>query len=447
MIAALAEKLGLNISTDNFLIRAEQMRILVKAYPSMIVANIVMSPLVALLMWNKIDHAVLVCWVGLLYCFHILEIRHWLNYPKKIENIKECRRWQKQFLLSDSLVGVLWGSAGVFMFIPGEPIFQAFVLCIMMGMAAGAVAGNLVFPMSQQTYVALVILPITINMLLQGTREYYLLATMVGVFLVFVMKAGRDQSEFFELSIRRGFEHTELLEKLEKQNEQMVRASELKSKFLAAVSHDLRQPLYALNLFFDALKPYVKEDGQKVQDQIRRSTLVLNSMFDSLLDITRLEAGVIVINSIPSEMNPVLDTIRHEFEWLANQKNLKLIIHECAHIVCTDTELLKTILRNLVSNAIRYTEQGEIRIHCYQENDQLRLEVSDTGIGIEQEYLPKIFDEYFQVSQTNPRSEKGLGLGLSIVKQLEKLLGYKLQVSSAVGKGTKFELFIPILVM
>jgi signal transduction histidine kinase len=447
MIAALAEKLGLNISAENFLIRAEQMRTLVKAYPSMIAANIVMAPLVAWLMWNKIDHVVLICWVALLYCFHILEVRHWLSYPKKIENIKECRRWQKQFLLSDSLVGAIWGSAGVFMFIPGEPIFQAFLLCIMMGMAAGAVAGNLVFPMSQQTYVALVILPITINMLLQGTREYYLLAAMVGVFLVFVMKAGRDQSEYFEISIRRGFEHTELLEKLEKQHDQMLRASELKSKFLAAVSHDLRQPLYALNLFFDALKPYVNEDGQKIQDQIIRSTLVLNSMFDSLLDITRLEAGVVVINSVPTEMNLILDTIRHEFEWLANQKNLNLIIHECAQIVLTDTEILKTILRNLVSNAIRYTEQGEIRIICYRESDKLKLEVSDTGIGIDLAHLPKIFDEYFQVSKTNPRSEKGLGLGLSIVKQLEKLLGYKMQVSSTLGEGTKFELFIPIKVM
>ena len=255
MIPALAEKLGLNISPENFLIRAKQMRTLVKAYPSMIAANIVMTPLVAWLMWNKIDHVVLICWVTLLYCFHILEVRHWHSYPNKIGNIKECRRWQIQFQLSDSLVGALWGSAGVFMFIPSEPIYQAFMLCIMMGMAAGAVAGNLVFPMSQQTYVALVILPITIKMLLQGTREYYLLATMVGIFLVFVMKAGRDQSEFFELSIHRGFEHTELLEKLEKQNDQMLRAGELKSKFLAAVSHDLRQPLYALNFFLMRSNP------------------------------------------------------------------------------------------------------------------------------------------------------------------------------------------------
>ncbi len=97
-----------------------------------------------------------------------------------------------------------------------------------------------------------------------------------------------------------------------------------------------------------------------------RSTLVLNSMFDNLLDITKLEAGVVIINSIPTEINLVLDTIRHEFEWLANQKNLKLMIHKCEHIVFTDTELLKTILRNLVSNAIRYTEQGEIRLICHQ---------------------------------------------------------------------------------
>jgi len=221
MIDTLTKKLGLNITQENFQIRAEQIRTLVKAYPSMIAANMAMAPLVVWLMWHKIEHSILLAWLALLYAFHALEIRHWLNSSKEIHNISECKRWQRQFLLSDVLVGSAWGSAGVFMFVPGEPLFQAFLLCILLGLAAGAVAGNLVFPLSQQSYVALVILPILINILQQGSREYYLLAAMIGIFLMFVMKLGRDQSKFFELSIRRGFENIELANELQRANNQL----------------------------------------------------------------------------------------------------------------------------------------------------------------------------------------------------------------------------------
>lgn len=224
MLEALCKKLDLSISGENFQIRAEQIRTLVKSYPSMIMANAVMAPLVAWLMWDKVDHAALMAWVALLYAFHARETWHWMTYPKAIRSIGECKRWQRQFLLSDALTGAMWGSAGVFMFVPGDPLFQAFLLCIMMGLAAGAVAGNLVFPLSQQVYVAFVILPIMITLLLQGSSEYYLLSAMVAVFLAFLAKVGREQGRHFELSIRRGFENSQLVTQLQRANEQLALA-------------------------------------------------------------------------------------------------------------------------------------------------------------------------------------------------------------------------------
>ena len=443
MIATLSRKLALNITEENFKIRAEQMRTLVRAYPSMIMANVVMAPLVVWLMWGRLEHGMLLLWMVLLYGFHALEVRHWLHYPKAIHSISECRRWQRQFLLSDSLVGAVWGSAGIFMFIPGDPLYQAFLLCIMMGMAAGAVAGNLGFPLSQQTYVALVISPIMLNMLHQGTREYYLLATMVCVFLVFVMKLGRDQSQFFELSIRRGFENVELAHRLDQQRMQAEQSNELKTKFLAAVSHDLRQPLYSLNLFFDALKPHIHSDGNELQAHIMRATQVLNGMFDGLLDISKLEAGVVKAHCRDIDIQLILNALRDEFTWLANQKSLKLGVQDWTQTVYADPDLLLCILRNLLSNAIRYTVQGEVNIECRPVDAGLELAVVDSGIGIAPEHLSRIFEEYFQVSRNSPRSDKGLGLGLAIVKRLEQLLGYQMQVASSLGKGTRFCFVIP----
>lgn len=223
-MAGLMVRLGLDITAENFRIRAEQMRALLQAYPAMIAANVAMVPLVVWLMWGKVDHHVLLWWGGVLYLFHAGEVFHWLRYPRQIASIKECRRWQIQFLTSDLVVGALWGSAGVFMYVPGEPILQAFLLCILMGMAAGAVAGNLVFPLTQQLYVVLVMSPIVIYMMLLGVFEYYLLAGMVSVFLFFVMKTGRDQSRSMALSIHRQFENAELLESLKRASEQLKMA-------------------------------------------------------------------------------------------------------------------------------------------------------------------------------------------------------------------------------
>lgn len=225
MFNVLTYKLGLEITRENFQVRAEQMRTLVNGYPSNISVSMVLAILVVWLMWSKIGHGVLITWIVLLYAFHIQEFFRWLNYPRAIRSIEECQLWQRQFLLSDILGGMIWGSAGLFMFVQGDPLYQALILAVMMGLAAGAVASNLAFPLSQQTYVALVILPILINILHQGVREYFLLSAMVGLFLLFIMKVGRDQGRYFEKSIRSWLENIELTERL-RESEQSLRESQ-----------------------------------------------------------------------------------------------------------------------------------------------------------------------------------------------------------------------------
>lgn len=446
MMTGLAKKLGMDITAENFQIRAEQMRTLLQAYPAMIAANSAMAPLVAWLMWNKIEYVWLLAWLAALYAFHALEIYRWRTYPQAIRSIEECRRWQRQFLLSDVLVGALWGSAGVFMFVPDEPLYQAILLCIMVGMSCASVAGNLVFPLSQQSYVALVTLPILFNILSEGGREYYLLAAMVGVFLLFVMKTGRDQSKFFELSIRRGFENIELAGQLEIKRAEAEQANKMKSRFLAAASHDLRQPMQALTLYVEVLKGHTADaEGDELLGRVERSVELLGAMFDALLDVSKLDAGVVQPNIQPFALQPLLDRMYGEFNVLAQDKGLELkVAIGCGAVVESDPLLLERILRNLISNALRYTVQGEVTVTCVQLADEVRLEVRDTGIGIAPTHLPHIFEEYYQVGDRKRDRNKGLGLGLAIVKRLELLLGYQMQVKSTMGAGTSFALLIPL---
>jgi PAS domain S-box-containing protein len=224
MFDKLNKKLGLEISRENFRVRAEQLSALVAARPYMIGTTMVLEPLLVWLMWGRLDHTMLLSWLAALMIVHAMGIYDLLRLPKKLQSIEECKRWQRQLLRSFTLVGALWGSAGYFMFVPDSLVLQAFLLCILIAMASGIVASNQTFLLAQQSYVVLILLPIILSLFHQGERGYYLLATMVSLYMFFVMKAGRVQSRNLELSIRRQFENVELLESLTRANEQLALA-------------------------------------------------------------------------------------------------------------------------------------------------------------------------------------------------------------------------------
>lgn len=224
MFDKLSKQLGLDISQENLRIRAEQLNALIATRPYVVGTTMALELFLALLMWQRLDHTLLLSWLAALYIVHSLSIIHWLRFSNKIHSIEECKHWQRQLLMSFSLAGAFWGSAGFFMFVPDSPVLQAFLLCILIGMAAGVVASNQTFLLAQQSYVVLVLLPMLFRLLLQGGRDYYLLAMMVCLFMVFVLKVGRDQSRNLELSIRHRFENVELLENLKRVNQQLAMA-------------------------------------------------------------------------------------------------------------------------------------------------------------------------------------------------------------------------------
>ena len=224
MFDKLKKRLRLDISQENLRVRAEQLNTLVAARPYVIGTAMVAGLLLVLLMWQVQNHAMLLSWLAALYLVHALGIIDWLRSPRRIRNIEECKRWQRQLLRSFILVGMFWGSAGFLMFVPDRLVEQAFLLCVLIGMASGAVASNQTFLLAQQSYVVLVLLPLTITLFLQGGEKYYLLAALVSLYMIFVMKSGRDQNRNMELSIRRQFENIELMENLKRANNQLALA-------------------------------------------------------------------------------------------------------------------------------------------------------------------------------------------------------------------------------
>lgn len=420
-------------------LRAEQFRTRLRGYPLMVVSQVVMALLVCGLMWDKVSHSVLLGWLSILYAAHLVEIYHWWRYRHATRTIAECKLWRARFIVFVSMIGVVWGSVGILMFVPGDQAYQALLICVILGLAAGAVTINPVFPPALYIYVSFLILPVLVANVAVGDRTHVILAAMLAVYLVFVLNAGRDLSRTFELSLTRTFENEQLVGQLTEEKQRAEHSSRTKSKFLAAASHDLRQPMQALTLFVEALKGQVHNSrGTELLGQVWCSVEVLNTMFDTLLDISKLDAGIVQPRRELFAMQSLLDRLSGEFVWLAQEKALRLEMTSCDEMICSDPLLLERILRNLMANAIRYTERGVVSVICKPVADGLEISVCDTGIGIAPDHLPHIFEEYYQVGNQQRDRGKGLGLGLAIVKRLEQLLGYQMAVSSTPGEGSRF---------
>jgi signal transduction histidine kinase len=212
-----------------------------------------------------------------------------------------------------------------------------------------------------------------------------------------------------------------------------------KTKFLAAASHDLRQPMQALSMYASVLEQRLPDAGtQRVVHGIKLSVTSLEQMFDSLLDISKIESGVITPNIVAFPLQPLIEQVVEAEGPIAAHKSLELRAVPTSASVKSDPALLERMVKNLVTNAIRYTQRGKIIIGCRRQcGGWLRLDVVDSGIGIALEEQERIFDEYYQLSGN---SAQGLGLGLPIVKSLGELLGHKVSVKSAPGRGSVFSI-------
>lgn len=222
-------------------------------------------------------------------------------------------------------------------------------------------------------------------------------------------------------------------------------ASLAKSRFLAAASHDLRQPMHALNLYLGALQRQDLPAGARaLMQNVRQCTQAMDGLFESLLDISKLDAGAVSPHVEPFAIGPLLQRIAIEFEPQAHEKGLRLRVRACRAWVRGDPALVERIVRNLVSNAVRYTRQGRILIGCRRAANRLAVQVHDTGVGIPPEQQALVFEEFYQVANPERDRTKGLGLGLSIVQRLAKLLDAPLTLRSRPGAGSMFALSLPI---
>jgi signal transduction histidine kinase/ActR/RegA family two-component response regulator len=355
------------------------------------------------------------------------------------------RTWALWFTIISFTEGIGWGWAAIGLAATGHSDVQLLMFLIVGGVAAASIPG---FSPYLPAFFAFFVPATSACVIVSAMSSDVLQRAAFPMILVYMcatgplaIKANRFFRQFVALRIR----SEELANDLQRQKDIAERASLAKSTFLAAASHDLRQPVHALGLLAGALRGVaMAPEGNLLLDQIEASTNAMDGLFTALLDISRLDAGVVEVYRRPFAVEPLLNRICRDHEDEAKAKGVALILKRCEVTVDSDPVLLERIIRNLISNAVRYTDSGRIVVGCRRRGPMVSIQVWDTGRGIPLDQQEKVFQEYYQLGNAERDRSKGLGLGLAIVRRMTDLLDYKLTLRSQPGHGSCFEITIPL---
>jgi signal transduction histidine kinase/CheY-like chemotaxis protein len=278
----------------------------------------------------------------------------------------------------------------------------------------------------------------------QGDGVHLFLAVFGAVHLVLTLRIATRQHRVLDEALRLRFRNEVLAARLGEQVVATERASQEKSRFLGTASHDLRQPLHAIALFGAALENELRNrpEGRNAE-RLMRAVHALGHSLDTMLDVSRLDAGVVApaLDAVP--LDALFLPLNHTFSAQAEQRQLQLRVRASGLWVRSDPQLLHRMLSNLMDNALKYTWRGGVTVIARDRGEVVWIEVRDTGIGIAPEQSGRIFEEFYQIDNPGRDRSRGLGIGLAIVQRLSRLLGHPVQVHSRLGRGTHVRVVVP----
>ncbi len=355
-------------------------------------------------------------------------------------------------------IGLLMGGGGVLMAVSilgfggMSDMGHAAVSIILLAVATGSVISTAGYRRVFLAYAVPMLVPLAVGWALAPhdpaeATIHWGLSLLILLYLAFLVGVAQQQAAVFEDSCRIRFAEKKLNAQLQRALENESEAHRAKTHFLAAASHDLRQPIHSMNVLVAALsmRP-LDERGQQITQLLANVNKTLAAQLDALLDISRLDAGTVEVAHRPLHLDRLVTEHFHLMENSARERGLRCTLQvDGPAPVCTDPGLLLRVISNLTDNAIKYNRQGgEVRLRVWREGEQACLSVADTGIGIAQAEQPKVFREFYQVDNVERDRTKGLGLGLSIVQRLSALLGLQVGLVSTPGQGTEITLRMPL---
>ena len=439
-------------STLGALIHAEQISMLYRQLPTSFAGQMAGALMLTGVLLGERPPGIILGWLACITLFQSWRMTLYVRSRKAGFVQANVARAAVVWAAGAGVSGLLWGSTAFLFYISGHHLYQAVLTILVFGMTAAAVPMIGSHIPSFYLFVVPTLVPFIARNAYEADTPHYVLSVIALAIMLGLMSFARDYNRMLIESLRNRFEKQVLADRLAVQNVDLdearvaaEQANRSKTQFFAAASHDLRQPLHAMGLFASALADRVRDpQGAKLVASINGSVQALEALFNELLDISKLDSGVIKPNVTQFALAEIFNRLRGEFATETTDKGLRLAIAGGSHVVASDALLLERILRNLISNAIRYTLAGEVTVTATPANGVLRIEVRDTGIGIRAEDQARIFEEFLQLGNPGRTSKKGLGLGLSIVQRLCDLLGYKIHLTSEYGKGSAFSFDVAV---
>jgi len=406
-------------------------------------AVLMAATLTAYLFRNNVGTIEIIVWLTGMYLIVIFRIILIQAYRRMAPPPEKAPLWGFAYLISVSINGAIWGIPALYLS-ANDLVLIFFYTLVISGIIAGSIPMLSYHLPIYSSFALFSTTPYTIQLFRFETDFYGALGVFTVLFVLTNIISARNTQQKIHARIKLEFENRELIRSLFLAKEDAENSNLVKTKFLAAASHDLRQPLHALDLFVDLLDARIQfPEVRKIVDNIKLSTQSLKGLLNSLLDISKLDAGVLKPEFSRFTLQTLLDQLELEYGPQAANKGLKLRIRSCNAWVNSDSIMLARILRNILSNAIRYTRSGGVLLGCRKRQGSIRIEVYDTGQGIPAGELDHIFTEFYQVDNHEHDRNKGLGLGLAIVKRLADLMQHPIEVRSREGNGSVFSVTVP----
>ena len=371
----------------------------------------------------------------------LLAVQVWRHRPE--DPVQPAPAWYTRHLEGVALLALAWGVAPWWL---GLSAGLAADLWMVVALVAVAAVGAHVVAARRRAgclWLLPLLLPLIVVALADGSSESILMAAFGAIALATTLFFAFKRRQLLRDAEQTRLSNDALVRELRQQVFLVERANRDKSRFLAAASHDLRQPMHALGLFAASLeKSLIDTPLQPTVVNMMRAVDALEQSCSAMLDLSKLDAGVVEPNLQSFPIRDVFRRLHMHCAGQAEELGLGLRFKPGGRIVTSDPQLLERVLANLIHNAIRYTKEGGIVVMARNRTDRISLEVWDTGIGIAEDELPKVFDEFYQVSNSGRDRTRGLGMGLAIVKRLVMLMGHELEVKSVPGRGTVFRILL-----
>ncbi|AOG23784.1 ATP-binding response regulator [Acidovorax sp. RAC01] len=429
---------------------------LYRGAPMAALVGVVEAFFLSVLFWRDVPAASTALWLVAFAAVRGLRICLGLAYGRaRAVPTQQQALWGRWVVVTALAQALAWGAGSWVLLAPHNVVAE---MALHIGLAAvvlGSVAHLSHHLPALAAYVIGVFGPLTVRDVLVGQPLHYALALSSILLALYVWRSGQAHAHTIAKDSAQRQEKVALIHALQQENEatRQARADAeaahaSKARFLATVSHDLHQPLNALGLLTHTLRHApTASNPEKVQEltsAIAECVSSMGALVEGLLELSRLDARTLTPRPSAFALQGLFDEMTGNFAAVAQQRGLELQVASTAATVWGDRALLARVLANLVSNAIRYTPAGFVRIDATQRDGTLQLSVHDSGVGIDAAELPRIFDEYYQIDNPQRNRSQGLGLGLATAKRLSDLLALDLSVQSTLGQGSSFSLCVPL---